>query len=171
MKFDYFYEKSNPLKAPLWWIGFGLAVLLLIGYAYYTSSKMSSAESYAPKTVVPFESIALNGSALVQKADALCASISKPEKFQFFSKTVSASKENSATVIYTYMTERDFGEVMPSFTVWFDTNGFTPEQNNKLTYKNGSQTVAIRSWDNFSSIYEIYCSESDNRVAFGVDDL
>jgi len=171
MKFEYFYEKSNPLKAPLWWLVFGLALLAVIGYVYFTYPKMPSAENYAPKISVPLESIALNGSALVQKADALCASISKPEKFQFFSKTVSASKENSATVIYTYMTERDFGEVMPSFTVWFDTNGFTPEQHNKLTYKNGSQTVAIRSMDNFSKIYEIYCSESDDRVAFGVDDL
>lgn len=161
MKFDYFYEKSNPLKAPLWWLTLGLAVLLVIGYAYHIYSGTTSAEIYAPKISIPLESVALNGSPLVQKADALCSSISKPEKFQFFSKTVFASKENSATVIYNYTTERDFGEIMPPLTVWLDANGFTPEQNNKLTYKNGSQTVAIRSMDNFSKFYEIYCSESN----------
>ena len=171
MKFEYFYEKSNPLKDFRSWLVLGLALLAVSGYVYFTYQSVPSAESYPLKMEVPLESVDLNGSALVQKADALCLSISKPEKFQFLSKTVSASKEKSATVVYRYITERDFGEIMPSFTVWFDANGFTSIPNNRLTFRNANQTVALRSLDEFSRSYEIYCSESDDRISFGVDDL
>jgi hypothetical protein len=171
MMFRDFYKESNSFSDRRWWISFVLALLVVICYAYYISSSMPSAESSALKTEVPIESIPLSGSELVQKADALCLSISKPEKFQFFSKTVSASEKNSATVIYRYRTERGFGEIMPAFAVWFNANGWKPVPNNQLTYRNGSRTVAIRSFDNFFMNYEIYCSETDSRATFGVDDL
>lgn len=90
----------------------------------------------------------------------LCAELPKPEKFEFISSTDNSSFDYSMD-IYHYRSIRGAAEIMPTFLVWFNENGWyrIPDTS---TFEKGKQKIYISANFDFQfTNYDIYCSEKD----------
>ncbi len=96
----------------------------------------------------------------LRRVHELCASLPRPEKFEFISRNESEIL-NSQTVTYSYRSPRSTEEIMPAFLVWFDENGWY-RITNTSTYEKGKQNVYISViyGEPFTN-YEIFCTEKD----------
>jgi len=98
--------------------------------------------------------------AQLRRVHELCASLPRPEKFEFIS-SYEKGDFDSSTVIYRYNSERGADETMPAFIIWFDENGWY-RITNTTTYKKGKQSVYISFiYGEPFTHYEIYCTEKD----------
>ncbi len=84
----------------------------------------------------------------------LCTGLPKPEKFEFVSSTNKSSFDHSM-VIYHYRSKRGAAEIMPTFLVWFNENGWSCISDTS-TFEKGKQKIyiAANSDDQFTN-YEI----------------
>ena len=104
----------------------------------------------------------------INRVVALCSNLPQPEQFNFTSKEILLTKKDTSTVVFNYQTERDFYEIMPAFVVWFEKNNWRANNNDKLSFSSGNQTISFGSKDNYFTNYEIYCSEDE--ISFGIYD-
>ena len=77
------------------------------------------------------------------RVDETCASLPKPEKFEFVSKTAPTETDRFVSIAYTYRSSRAASEIYPSFILWFTQNGWTDNKTiyERLEYSKGMQTV------------------------------
>jgi hypothetical protein len=160
MPFDNFYEESDKARRR-WWKSIGLAVLLF--FAYWTVGFLIIPE---PKTSAPRSPEAQT--APVKSIDQerhrrvhdLCAYLPTPEKFYLEEKSTLAESPDFTLVRYSFKSERTWDEIMPSFLLWLNANGWKTLSNNQSTFTKGNQTIAFDQPYGQTN-YVIYCSEKD----------
>lgn len=79
----------------------------------------------------------------VRRVDETCASLPKPEQFEFVSKTAPTETDRFVSIAYTFRSSRAASEIYPSFIVWFTQNGWTDNKPvyERLEFSKGNQTV------------------------------
>jgi hypothetical protein len=111
----------------------------------------------------------------IKSLDALCGGLPKPENFNFVTRERPISYKNGTAIIFRYQSDREMEEVMPAFTVWFDSHNWKPVINSASSFTNGFQTITITKFDlsfgeydpEFAN-YEIYCYEKEEKIEFGI---
>lgn len=95
------------------------------------------------------------------RVEELCAGLPRPEMFQLTDSTPPEHYADSTLVTYRYRSIRGAAEIMPTFLVWFNENGWyhIPDTS---TFEKGKQKIFISPWSNHQfTHYDIYCSEKD----------
>ncbi len=182
MPFDNFYQESDK-AARRWWKCFGLAFLLFIGY--WALGFLVLPRSEEAKTI----SVPLDKFNHLWQATEICTNLPKPEGFYFRGDTFSEIDETPTFVTFNYESNRSFEEVVPSYIVWFDSNGWKQVPNYKiyglikpdgqLAFSKNNQNVVISYYnlyldkrivnrELFPHYYAIYCYKSE--VSFGIFD-
>jgi hypothetical protein len=176
MPLDNFYDRSD--KAARRSLLFAaLAVLLLAGVFYFFFSKLDYADHQKSYQAPPEEAAEdfrkLPHSFRVQRVDALCSSVPKPEKFNFVSKKFAAAENDAVSVVYNYETNRDAAEILTFFTVWFSSRGWKNNGGAENVFSKNGQEISIESRDDYRNSYAIHCSESakDDAIAFTDKDI
>ncbi len=100
----------------------------------------------------------------------LCRNLtnSEPSRLFLVSSEKVPSGQDSTTLSFYYLASGNFDEIMPIFLKWFEKHNFKPENESGFDFKNGNQSVFIRSTDKFKTNYQIYCRESE--LSFGIYD-
>jgi len=161
MPFEDFYEKSDKLK-----------------YRY----RKSVISTFALSAVVIISFFGLYGiykdylteylkeQARIKHVDALCRNLPKPQMFNFVERKdpLSYNDNNATKVVYSYQTQRNANEIISGFLRWFSANGWKRRAGDEWIFTKDGQTIAITSTDNFSTRYDIHCSEQD--LSFGIYD-
>lgn len=107
--------------------------------------------------------------ARIERLDALCKNLSKPDLFYLVTREKPVSYNTDATeIVYHYQTERDPKVIIPQFIEWFSANGWKRKSDNELIFTKDLQTISFTSSDNFYSHYDIYCYEDE--ISFGIYD-
>jgi len=148
------YEQEEPENERLALFIFLGALLVPVGFILVFQFLLGM-RNYPP----PNHTIGTDDAQL-RRVRELCASLPRPEKFEFTSSSENGGFDSS-TVIYRYNSPRGAAEIMPAFLVWFDENGWS-RITNTSTYEKGKQTVYISIGDGGSfTDYEIFCIEKD----------
>jgi hypothetical protein len=155
MPFEDFHKKASKPDF-ISWIPFCLAILLVVG-TFLMPFILTEFPQIAP---VKRPSLV---SRRILSVDEFCKSLPKPEQFSFVSRRVSELGETTTAVTYVYQTYRDLDEIMPSFRVWFTSNGWENTRQSNFTFKNGKQTITIKrpgeTEPDEKKYYEIVCEE------------
>lgn len=91
------------------------------------------------------------------KANRLCRDLPKPERFFLVNTEERKTEDGSATVVYTYTSERGIDEIMPPLLIWLESEGWErvfdevykyremPDQVHNFRYRN--QRVSVLYFD------------------------
>src|SRR5688572_22398243 len=138
MPFDNFYkpEDEDDSKRRVWIFG-AMAVLFFPAFVFvcfvFNVDLSIPGDSSSNTFVTP----------AVEVAESLCSYLPKPEKFVFVSKGSFPGREVGSTVVHRYQSERGLEEIMPTFLVWFDSNGWKADPNANLTFRKNDRTITI----------------------------
>jgi hypothetical protein len=160
------YNQESNAAAFRWRACLGLAFSIVIGYFGIGLFTFSAEEAAPPKRSPgppPKKSVAevdLDIGARRQRVDDFCAAVPKPERFYFVKKNPPAENENLTYVGYFYRTERDSSEIMPVFSVWFNSNGWRTNGGDDAVFIKENKTVNISRSEFDPKSYRIYCTES-----------
>jgi hypothetical protein len=166
MPFDNFYKEFDKAERRWRWLLFCSiiflpAVYLTVPVIY---SSYSWYENYKPE-------VTEEQAQRERHVDALCMSLPKPEQFNFVDREPFFSSAKVTTVTFNYRSERVLEEMMPTFRVWFEADGWTADAGWKSKFSKGDQTILIQSAENNANIFEIWCSERDpNSPSFEIYD-
>jgi hypothetical protein len=163
MPFENFYEESDKARRR-WWKCVGLAFLLFTGYWAFAFSTMPDFEGDR-RTAENLDHAERQWriNERVRQVENLCRYLPTPEKFFLVRQEVPKNFADSTSIVYRYNSNRAPAEIMPSFLLWFNANGWRSISADGLMFKKENQTVSIRVLKpyDFVSGYEIQCLESD----------
>lgn len=157
MALDDFYEKIGEDDRRLGKIAFGSLLcfcILCAGVVYL----LSSGRGYSnPQKSTAEERL--------KRVDELCANLPKPEKLVFRSRE-QKNYPNSSFVSYSYASDRTPEEIVPFFTIWFNSNGWNNWKSitgDFPVFRKDKQTVIFTTYspDDVRRRYEIVCSETE----------
>ncbi len=101
-----------------------------------------------------------------QRVEKLCASLPTPENFKLISKDKPNQYYRRVAVDYKFFSYyRTIEEIIPTFVMWFDENGWTQNifdtENGeiRLEFKKNNQTIILKS-PRYVTAYTITCAES-----------
>ena len=111
----------------------------------------------------------------IKRLDTLCGELPKPENFAFVTRERPIPYKDATAIIFRYQSDRELAEIMPAFTVWFNTHNWKPAANGTTSFTKGGQTITITKFDTefgeydpeFAN-YEIYCYEKEEKIEFGI---
>ena len=156
MPFDNFYAESDK-AARRWRKICCLALLLVIGYCAlpFVAETVSSLDT-------PTENETISGDARIERINALCASLPRPEKFSFKNREPLKDYPDGSLVLYRFDSDRPQEEIMPFFLIWFNNNGWKSIAEDGSVFRKGRQTVTIGFYSPYHipAGYEITCSEA-----------
>jgi hypothetical protein len=111
----------------------------------------------------------------IKRVEALCAELPKPENFVFVTRDPPITYKDATAIIFRYQSDRELEEIMPAFTLWFNSHNWKAAANSTSSFTNGYQTITITKFDTevgeydpeFAN-YEIYCYQKEEKIEFGV---
>jgi hypothetical protein len=175
MPFDNFFEETDKRDVRFGLIVLAVAVAVVLAVFSYNYLTDSAIKYHTP----PLANILEPQQFL--KASELCNALPKPENFERVATREPQFSGSSANVFHGYRSERDFEELLPTFLVWFDANGwkriadydFQPPvaKNRHLIFSKGNSTVTIVHYypnpyaDARSANYELGCYYDDYSYA------
>jgi len=152
MPFENFYKESDKTDRRWRWLVCAVLlspivyVIVLVSFSWYENREAE----------IEFERQA----ARARNVDALCTSLPKPEQFSFVRREPPSSSGYIASIIFRYRSERKFEEIMPTFRVWFDNNGWTADKGWNAKFDKGNQSILIQPSESFYlGNFEIWCYE------------
>ena len=96
-----------------------------------------------------------------QNVEQLCAGLPMPEKFKFTGKHEPKNDYEQHLVVYFYSSPRPPEEILPSFLLWFNENGWRHAPGTETTFRKDNFSIYIW-YDSTPTVtnYSIYCSET-----------
>lgn len=163
MPFENFYEESDKAdrrgRALVYTLIFApiIYIIVLVLFSWYENREAE----------IKFEQQAERA----RHVDALCMSLPKPEQFSLVKREPPAGSADIASIIFRYRSERELDEIMPTFRVWFDANGWTADAGWESKFNKGNQSILIETSENYPGIFEIRCYErAPNSLSFEIYD-
>jgi hypothetical protein len=178
MPFDNFYEESDKARRR-WWKCFGAAILLFTGYwaaGLLIAPEPKPVEQFVEQTGIIQTPVMITGDKeRLRRVNDLCTYLPTPENFHPADKRTLVENPELTLVRYSFKSDRTWDEIMPSFLIWLNANGWKPLSHNQSTFTKDNQTIAFSRILNDSANYEIFCSEksgaSDAAISFTVNDI
>jgi hypothetical protein len=175
MPFEDFYKAEDEARRR-WWKCVGAAILLYVGY--WTIGLLIVPDSKPveepPRVRNNAASTSVRWSDVERRrrrVEELCENLPKPEKFHLAVEDIMIEDVNSTLIRYAYKSDRAWEEIMPSFLIWLNANGWKPLPSNESTFTKNNQTIAFNKVLNDLVNYEIYCSEKrdeNETISFGI---
>lgn len=150
MLFENLYQEADKAIRRRWLISFGAALLLFLCYTANAWITAAARDIYSPSEE------SLREARQYLKASALCSELPTPEQFRRMNPATPRSASLAAQVFHHYHSEREFDEIIPTFLVWFESNGWkrvsedalkspvaTYHPNRKLIFRKTNSIVTI----------------------------
>lgn len=118
MPFENFFDETDKHDFRFGVIVVAVGVLLVLAVFSYNYLTGLANDAYKAPPVSTDDS-----QRFVNASDA-CDQLAKPEQFERVKSESPQFTDSSAQVFYNYRSERDFDEVLPTFLVWFEANGW-----------------------------------------------
>src|SRR5689334_22862301 len=157
MPFENFYEEADK-AARRWRKILAAAIFLVVGYCTlpFVASTISSLDT-------PFENKSAARAKRIERLDALCSKLPRPEQLFFVERETPKHFPDSSLVTYSYASDRPPEEILPTFIIWFSSNDWKSIADDGLIFRQGKQTVTIVVYSPFDTTenYKIICSETE----------
>jgi hypothetical protein len=159
-----FYLKKQINAILRLWTASVVCVFVIAGIALAYAFSRHRESEFVEQTVVPppVRSVGpRNQVESLKRVNDLCANLPKPEEFDLINNGTVVSSFELSLLRYAYKSDRGWDEIMPTFLVWLNENGWKSIPSSASAFTKHNQTIAFSTVAGAAENYEIYCSEKN----------